>query len=226
MLPAHKYIIVRTRTRSRVHRPKASEVRSKIVSLRLLRLIMESFAPTFRNHDRFVKNAVKKYLCNTIRTNGVSSRSQVRGCVCVCLCVCVCVCVSVSVWLVCVCVWACSCIGRAPHHCHRRYRNHTLAQRVVLFTNLPVVLCLCLLRGAGVVSFASLVLMLLLLLLWLLLKLLVMWLVMMMMMMLLLLLRCCCCCCFVFFVVNLPFFLWRLWCWWLWCGLLWWRCCR
>jgi len=31
----------------------------------------------------------------------------------------------------------------------------------VLFTNLPVVLCLCLLRGAGVVSFASLVLMLL-----------------------------------------------------------------
>ena len=52
-------------------------MRNRIFSLELLYLIIENAGPVLRSHDRFVNQAIKKYLCMSLLSNGVSPVQQV-----------------------------------------------------------------------------------------------------------------------------------------------------
>ncbi|KAJ9580271.1 hypothetical protein L9F63_004084, partial [Diploptera punctata] len=56
--------------------PKSHELRSKILSLRLLLSILQNAGPVFRANDMFV-TAIKQYLCVALSKNGVSSVPEV-----------------------------------------------------------------------------------------------------------------------------------------------------
>jgi brefeldin A-inhibited guanine nucleotide-exchange protein len=49
------------------------DMKSKILSLELIHMILDqSSGPAFHNSERFVNNAIKKYLCVSLLNNGVS----------------------------------------------------------------------------------------------------------------------------------------------------------
>lgn len=52
--------------------PTSLDMRSKILSLELLLSILEEATPAMRSHKKFVSQAIKKYLCISLLTNGVS----------------------------------------------------------------------------------------------------------------------------------------------------------
>ncbi|KAH0816150.1 hypothetical protein GEV33_006641 [Tenebrio molitor] len=56
--------------------PKSHEVRSKILSLKLLFYILERAGPVFRSNEMFI-TAIKQYLCVALSKNGVSSIPKV-----------------------------------------------------------------------------------------------------------------------------------------------------
>eukprot|EP01116_Phalansterium_solitarium_P005911 TRINITY_DN1816_c0_g1_i6.p1 TRINITY_DN1816_c0_g1~~TRINITY_DN1816_c0_g1_i6.p1 ORF type:complete len:1289 (-),score=563.21 TRINITY_DN1816_c0_g1_i6:393-4259(-) len=55
----------------------AIDMRSKILSLELLLSILDNSGPVFRSCDKFINNAIKKYLCMSLLINGVSTNTQV-----------------------------------------------------------------------------------------------------------------------------------------------------
>ncbi|XP_060073397.1 brefeldin A-inhibited guanine nucleotide-exchange protein 1-like [Ylistrum balloti] len=56
--------------------PKSHELRSKILSLRLLLSILQNAGPVFQTNEMFI-NAIKQYLCVALSKNGVSSVPEV-----------------------------------------------------------------------------------------------------------------------------------------------------
>ena len=56
--------------------PKSHELRSKILSLRLLLSILQNAGPVFKTNEMFI-NAIKQYLCVALSKNGVSSVPEV-----------------------------------------------------------------------------------------------------------------------------------------------------
>ena len=52
-------------------------MKSKVLSLELIQMILESSGPAFRHSERFVNTAIKKYLCASLLNNGVSPVARV-----------------------------------------------------------------------------------------------------------------------------------------------------
>jgi brefeldin A-inhibited guanine nucleotide-exchange protein len=52
--------------------PDAMDMKSKVLSLELIQMILESSGPAFCHSERFVNSAIKKYLCASLLLNGVS----------------------------------------------------------------------------------------------------------------------------------------------------------
>lgn len=55
---------------------RSHELRSKILSLRLLLSILQNAGPVFKTNEMFI-NAIKQYLCVALSKNGVSSVPEV-----------------------------------------------------------------------------------------------------------------------------------------------------
>jgi brefeldin A-inhibited guanine nucleotide-exchange protein len=65
---------------SRTAAPPADslDMRSKIFALELLLSILEQAGPVLRNHERFINNGIKRYLCvGVLSINGVSAVPRV-----------------------------------------------------------------------------------------------------------------------------------------------------
>ncbi|MDP2436853.1 MAG: Sec7 domain-containing protein, partial [archaeon] len=52
--------------------PSSIDMRSKVLSLELLLTVLEGAGPVLRSHRKFIAQAIKKYLCISLLTNGVS----------------------------------------------------------------------------------------------------------------------------------------------------------
>lgn len=62
------------------------DMKSKILSLELISMVLESSAHVFKASEKFINNAIKNFLCESLLINGKSSVARVfKLCLSICL---------------------------------------------------------------------------------------------------------------------------------------------